>query len=248
MTQNTKPGFQVTVNNQPGVGQPGDFADANLRTVVISGPGGFIAAPPPRGPIVGNFAWGDQNPSGTAEGMQAYSNYQGEATAEIGFVHREQNTTLVKYLDFATEYVQSGFITTLYNNGGFWALFAAGAAVGQKVFALYADGSCVAAATGTSTTVATSSAASLANTGVLTVGGALTGAFAPKQVVTLGGQSFAITSQLTGTVGGAGTYQTSLVGTVIGGAAATAADRVETAFIVDSPALAGEVAKITTWG
>lgn len=243
-------GFQKTVNNQPGVGQAGDFSDSNIRSVVLAGPGGFIAGPLGRGPIIGHFAWGDQRDSGVGEGQLAFSNYQGEATAEIGFVSRQGNSAIItQYLEETTEYVQPGLIVSLFNTGGFWALFAAGATPGQKVFASYADGTCTAAATGTSTAVATSSAASLASTGVLTVGGSLTGTFAKNVVVTdAAGHSYAITAQLTGTIGGAGTYQTSLTGVTQGSGAITGADRVETAYYVDSPAAAGELAKITTWG
>lgn len=258
-------GFQKTVNIQPGVGQAGDFASANLRTTVNAGPGGFIAFAPPRSPIVGNFAWGNQNPAlidfsniddsgnpgvGTAEGMFAVGSFQGEVGTEIGFVHREAEIPMYQYLaESVYAYVQ-GQIITLYNTGDFWALFAAGASVGQKVFANYKDGSVYAAATGTSTQTATSSAASLANTGVLTVGGTFTGTVHVGDVVnvTSSGVQFAVLSQLSGTAGAAGTYQTSLVGTVISSTAVTLAGSVETAYYVDSPASAGELAKITTWG
>lgn len=243
-------GFQKTVNRQPGVGQAGDFSDSNIRSVVLAGPGGFIAGPLGRGPIIGHFAWGDQRDSGVGEGQTAFSNYRGELTAEIGFVGRQGNSAIItQYLDETTEYVQPGLIVSLFNTGGFFALFAAGATPGQKVFAMYKDGEAVAGTAGASTTVATSTAASLASTGVLTVAATITGTFAPGLVVTdAAGHSYAITAQLTGTIGGAGTYQTTLTGVTQGSGTVTAADRVETAYYVDSPAAAGELAKITTWG
>src|SRR6185503_18470584 len=188
MVQQTRTGFQTLVNNQPGVGQEGDFADANLRAVVNAGPGGFIASAT-RSPIVGHFAWGDQNPAdfaaaevsgqtGIGTGGQALGSYQGETTTEIGFVAgRAVNTVITAFLADATLVLAPGMLATLFNEGGFWAKFAAGATPGQKVFAKYIDGEPVAAAAGTSTQTATSSAASLANTGVLTVGGSLTGTF-----------------------------------------------------------------------
>jgi len=254
-------GFQTKVNLQPGVAQAGDFADANIRSTVLAGPGGFIAAPLPRGPIVGNFAWGNQNPtlldasvevsgqSGTSEGQQVVGNYQGETGCEIGFVHRGSNPAIiVGYLDDSTEYVQPGLLVTLFNKGGFFASFAAGATPGQKVFALYKDGSVVAAAAGTSTQVA-SVTASLANTGVLTVTVVGSGTVNVGDVATdAAGNSYAITKQLTGTLGGVGTYQTSLTGVTQASGTVSTADRVETAYYVDSPAAAGELAKITTWG
>lgn len=253
-------GFQKTVNIQPGVGQAGDFAAANLRTTVIAGPGGFIAAPSPRAPIVGNFAWGNQNPAfvdlgnldvhgnpavGTLLGQYALGTYYGEAGAEIGFVHREAQIPIYPYLaDNTYAYVQ-GQIISLYNEGDFWATFAAGATVGQKVFANYKDGSVYGAATGTSTQTASVTAA-LANTGVLTVTVVGSGTIHVGDVNKANG--FAVLSQLSGTAGGVGTYQTSLTGTTIGSGALTFDGSVETAYYVDSPAAAGELAKITTWG
>jgi hypothetical protein len=257
-------GFQRTVNIQPGVAQAGDFASANLRTSVLAGPGGFVAAPPPRSPVIGNFAWGCQSAAlvdlgnldvhgnagvGATEGQLAFSVFQGDAFCEIGFVARQANAAIItNYLDETTNAIQAGGLVTLHSTGDFFAKFAAGATVGQKVFALYADGSCVAAAAGTSTQVASVTAA-LANTGVLTVSAVGSGAIAVGNVGTdAAGNSYAITKQLTGTVGGTGTYQTTLTGVTQGSGTVTFADRVETAFYVDSPAAAGELAKITTWG
>lgn len=237
-------GFQTQVNRQPGVGQAGDFADANLRSVVLSGPGGFIAAAIPRGPIVGHFAWGDQRDSGDGEGQTAFSNYRGELTAEVGFVHRETQAIIVDFLADSTEYIQPGLIVTLYNEGGYWAKFAAGATPGQKVFAKYIDGEPVAGTAGDTTQTASFTGV-LANTGVLTVS-AVTGALHVGDVDLVNGYS--ILAQLSGTAGGAGTYQTSLLATTIGSVAMTVNDRIETAYYVDSPATAGQLAKITTWG
>lgn len=236
-------GFQNVIRSQPGVAEAGDFADANVRATVIAGPGMFVAAAFPRSPIVGNFAYFDQ------AGHSAYGAYYGETTTKVGFVHREQNTVIVDFLAAQAVAIKQGLPVTGYDQGSFWGLFAAGAAVGQKVFANYIDGSLYAAAAGTSTQTATSSATSLANTGVLTVGGSITGTFHVGDVVTgAGGLATAILSQLSGTAGGAGTYQTSQTGATIGSEAVVAKGSVETAFSVDSPALAGELAKFSTWG
>lgn len=237
-------GFQNVVNRQPGVGQAGDFADANIRANVLFGAGGLVTLGAPRAVIVGNFAWGDQ-----ATGY-AFGQYHGEATAKIGFVHREQQGLITNFLDPAVESIQAGQMVTLYDQGSFWGLFATDDAdVGEKVFARYSDGSLYAAAAGTSTQVATSSSTSLASTGIITVGGSLTGTFAPGDLVTgAGGFNAYITAQLSGTVGGAGTYQTTQTGVTIGAEAVTAHDSVETGYSVDSPASTGELAKISTWG
>lgn len=72
---------------------------------------------------------------------------------------------------------------------------------------------------------ATSSAASLAaGTGVLTVGGSITGTFEVGQNITGTGfpSNLFITAQLTGSAGGAGTYQTNTIGPAVTSAAITA--------------------------
>lgn len=248
-------GFQKTVNIQPGVGQAGDFASANLRTTVNAGPGGFIAAALPRSPIVGNFAWGCQLAAAGAagevsglttnpEGQLAFGAFYGDAGCEIGFVHREAELPMFQYLAETTYAYPQGLIISLYNEGDFWAKFVAGASVGQKVFANYKDGSVYAAATGTSTQTQSFTGV-LANTGILTTS-AVTGTLNVGDVVLASG--FAIVDQLSGTAGGAGTYLTTLVGTAIGSTAMVANGSVETAYYVDSPAAAGDLAKITTWG
>lgn len=249
-------GFQTQVNLQPGVGQAGDFASANLRTTVDAGPGGFVSAAAPRLVVVGNFAWGCQLPAGgaaaevtggtvSAEGMQAFGNFYGDASCEIGFVHREAELPIITFLADNTSVYQAGLIISLYNEGDFWAKFTAGASVGQKVFANYKDGSPYAAATGASTQTASVTAA-LANTGVLTVSAVGSGVINIGDVALAGG--YAVLQQLSGTAGGVGTYLTSLVGTVIGSGAVVFNGSVETAYFVDSPAAAGELSKITTWG
>lgn len=249
-------GFQHTVNIQPGVGQAGDFASANLRTTVDAGPGGFVSAPYPRPPIVGNFAWGCQLPADDAAaevsgqaaqtgGGQCFGNFYGDAGCEIGFVHREAELPMFQYLAESTYAYPQGLIISLYNEGDFWAKFAAGATVGQKVFANYKDGSVYAAASGTTTQTASVTAA-LANTGILTVSAVGSGTINIGDAALASG--FAVLQQLTGTAGGTGTYLTSLVGTVIASGTVVFNGSVETAYFVDSPAAAGELAKITTWG
>lgn len=249
-------GFQTQVNLQPGVGQAGDFASANLRATVNAGPGGFVTAAAPRLVVVGNFAWGCQLAAGDAagevsglttnvEGQLAFGNFYGDAGCEIGFVHREAELPMYQYLAATTYAYVQGLIISLYNEGDFWASFAAGASVGQKVFANYKDGSVYAAATGTSTQTASVTAA-LANTGVLTVSAVGSGTVNIGDVALADG--FAVLQQLSGTAGGVGTYLTSLTGTTIGSGTVVFNGSVETAFSVDSPAAAGELSKITTWG
>ena len=224
-------GFPRVVRNQPGIAVRGNFADTNVRASVISGPGMFVAAPSPRQPSIGRFAWGDQ----TDASPFAYGRYFGETGFKLGFVHNDRQALLTAFLDESTFLVQAGANLTLMNQGSFWAEFLAGATPGQKVFANFLDGSTYAAAPGTSTQTA-SVTASLASTGVLTVsavgsgtlrvGAVLAGVNIPAGV--------AITAQLSGTPGGTGTYQTT--GTVVGASATvTASESVETDYFVDSP-------------
>lgn len=243
----TSNGFPRVVNNQPGVAVPGDFADANIRASVIAGAGALTALAL-RNPTVGNFAWADLRDPGTGTGGQAFSNYRGEPTAKIGFVHREQQGLITNFLAPTTQIIHAGREVTLMDQGSFWAKFAAGATVGQKVFAKYLDGSVVAQAAGTSTQTA-SITASLASTGVLTVTAVGSGALAVGAVLTDVAADFTpvqITAFLSGT-GGTGTYQTTGVATVTS-RTMVAAEMVETNFFIDSPASSNELAKISTWG
>lgn len=223
--------FQVRVNQQPPPGVIGDFADAGLRTSLLFGGAGLVSAPSPRQPAVGSFAWGDLSAG------RVYGRNYGESTVRIGFLHRNQQAIIQDFLADRALVMQPGIMLTLMTNGTFWANFGGTAAVatGSKVFANYLDGSVYAAAAGTSTQTA-SVTASLATTGVLTVsavgsgtlrvGAVLTGVNIPAGV--------AILSQLSGTAGGTGTYQTT--GTTVGASATVLAfESVETNFRVMSP-------------
>lgn len=223
-------GFQNVVNRDPAPAIEGDFADANIRANVLAGPGAFLTAPAPRSPIVGHFAWGNQLTG------QCTGNNGGEAAAKIGFVHRELQALIVPYLAGQEMLLEAGFAVTIYDQGSFWAKFALGCTVGQKVFANYADGSCYAAAAGTAVQTA-SVTASLATTGILTVSAVGSGALAPGSVLSGTGvpvTGATITSQLTGTIGGTGTYQTNTSGVTLTSRTFTTSGSVETNFYCDS--------------
>lgn len=225
--------FQTRVNDNPAPAVRGDFADANVRATVIAGAKAFVSAPSPRSPRIGQFAWGNQ------VNGQAFSWYQGETVAKIGFLHNDDQAVIVPFLAEGEMYLEAGQMVTLFNQGSFWAEFVAGATVGQKVFANYFDGSVYAAAAGTSTTVASAMTGSINGaTGVLTVS-ALTGTLSVGSVLTGGlvAANTAITAQLSGTAGGIGTYATSYRGSNIANlTSAIAANSVETDFKVDSAA------------
>lgn len=239
-------GFQNLVNNQPGVAAEGDFADANIRATVIAGSGAFVATGLNPGLVnVGHFAWGDQ-----ATGF-ASSTYQGSATAKIGFVHRRSSLALiVNFLAPESMSLQPGQSPTLFEKGSFWVrVTGSNATVGQKAFANFIDGSIYFAAAGTSTQVASVTGSIAVTTGILTVtvigsgtlsaGDVLSGVNVPAGT--------AIVAQLTGTIGGTGTYSTTTT-TAAASGTITAAASVETDFSADIAALSGTLCKISTWG
>lgn len=233
--------FQRNVNDNPALAVKGDFADANVRATVIAGAGALVAAVAaivhgttvPRPPYVGNFAWGNQVTG------QCAGKYLAETVAKIGFVHRENQAVITDWLGDSVLAVKDGIPMTLFNQGSFWADFTAGATVGQKVFARFTDGSVYAAAANASVvTVSAMTGAVVGATGVLTIA-SITGTLRPGAVVS--GSPFAVPvaviAQISGTVGGIGTYLTTGVANVADATGATAAESVETDFHVDSTAL-----------
>jgi hypothetical protein len=235
-------GFQTVVNQDPAPAVKGDFAGANPHAAVLAPEGGFKAAGSPRFPIVGNFAWGN-----LADGLVG-CNFLGLTTEVLGFLRRDQMALLLDYFaGDTTMRLYPGAAVTIYSQGAFWAEFPAGATVGEKVFANYLDGSVYAAAAGTTTVSATFTGVIAVTTGILT-SSAVTGTIQVGDVLSGTGvpAGTRILAQISGTPGGAGTYQTSIV-TAVASTAMTARDSVETDFTVDTPALAGELAQITNW-
>lgn len=223
-----KTGFQSFVNNELPIGVPGDFASANPRASVVGGPGRYVA--PPAGTSVGVFAWFDPT-TGLA------TNYF-KPNSFLGFVHRENQGLITLFLGIATMQVVPGNMVTGQIQGDYYGIFAAGATVGQKVYANPVTGALSAAATGQGVTV-TNATSSVATTGVMTVAGAVTGALAVGQAVVMAGlpEGSYITSLGTGT-GGDGTYNlANLNGTafpVVASSAVTAYGIQETNYSVGS--------------
>ena len=204
-------GFQKQVNLTPAPAVAGDFASSNPRATVLAGPGGLVAGA--LGVTVGKFAWVD------TDGVTARSRGTA-AKAPSGFVHREQQALIQVYLAESGMNIPQGFPVVLHNKGDFWAVNAGpGAfAVGDAVYANYANGDVAqAAATNASATgsmgatfTASGSGTNLtvsAVTGVITVGetlGTTTGITAGTTIL----------SQTSGTPGGAGVYVTSAATTI----------------------------------
>lgn len=220
-------GFQNSVNSQPAPAAAGDFAGTNPRMSLSAPVSGYVAIPD--GVVVGRFAWGSY-------ALATVANYF-SLLASLGFVKREQQAIIIPFLDYYALEVIQGLPVTLFSRGDFWAQFASGAAVGQKVYADPLTGECSAAATGLSLT--TTLTASLATTGVLTVSAVGAATLAAGQVVTGTGVPAGtyIVSQLTGSAGDTGTYQLSVTGTTLGSRAMVSYGVIETSWTVQSPAL-----------
>lgn len=212
----TGSGFQTAVSVQPAMAVEGDFASKNPRFTLNVGPGGLVAGA--NGLVVGRFAW--TAPPQDADGTNAIASNTGSGSV-AGFVGREQQGLITTYLSASGMTIQKGFGCTLYVGGDFWVKNngTTQAAVGNKAYASFADGSVSFAATGTVTNASLTGSigaglatftGSITNNiltvtavagGTLVAGGLLAGT---------GGGGVAsgthITSQISGTIGGVGTY------------------------------------------
>ena len=207
-------GFQNVVNQNPAPAVAGDFASSNPRATVLAGPGSLVAGL--AGVTVGKFAWVNQSDNRTVNNFGAAPN------APDGFVHRDQQAIITAYLGTASMLVPQGFPITLFRSGDFWAYNNGPAALtkGATVYAGYADGGVYSSApagvsatatlgsTNTAAIGATFTASAGSNptqlvvtavTGVISVGDAVSGTGITPGTTVL--------SQVSGTTGGAGTYQ-----------------------------------------
>lgn len=228
--------FQKSVNNALPVAVAGDFASANARMSALAGEGALVADV--LGVSIGRFAWKDAATQSLAR------NYG--TGIPTGFVHRELQASITTWLGESGVLIPAGFPVTLLNEGDFWARIANAATDGQKAFADIATGEVIAGNAGAAI-AAFAGTGSIAGT-VLTISAVGSGALAIGQNIT--GPNIAAGTKIvsfgTGT-GGTGTYnvstsQTAASGAVAGGAA------VETNFVIRGVYLAGELAKISTWG
>jgi len=131
-------GFQTFVNNQLPIGAPGDFASVNPRANPIGGPGQFVA--PAEGTVVGVFGWCDPN---TGIGSNYY-----KPNAFLAFLANVEQALITQFLGIASQQIVEGDIVKGFNQGDFYAIFASGASVGQKVYADPVTGALTAAAAG----------------------------------------------------------------------------------------------------
>lgn len=227
--------FQTQVNQYPAPAVAGDFASANPRASVVAGEGQFVAGS--GGVTVGVFA---RAVSGVVS--------NGGAGPATGFVHRDMQALITTYLSGDSMVIPEGLPVTLHSAGDFWAKFAGGATIGQKVYASYADGSVSAAAASSPPT--STGTVSTATSTTLTVTAAPSAPIAIGQPVSGTGIAAGTTITAFGTgTGGTGTYTLSQATTATAsGVTATFTTAVETPWHVDSNAGAGELAQISTWG
>lgn len=232
--------FQGQINDQPAPAIEGDFASDNPVASLLAAPGSLQAGP--LGVIVGRCAFAE-NDNQALPGV--VSNKHAGVPSRLGFVGRAQAGALITaFLGSSTLTVQSGYEITLYNSGDFWGRFAAGASVGQKVYASYVDGSLSAAAAGAPTTAA-ATASFATNVMTVTVPGGVLGAGMPVTSAGVAAGTY-ITAQTGGTTGGAGTYTLSTAPGTIASQAATITTNLESNFTVQSTAAATELAQISS--
>jgi hypothetical protein len=229
--------FQTSVATNPSPGIEGGFAGANPYFSLITPDEGMFVADSTNPPIVGKMGWVN-----TANGKVS-SQHPGVTTTRIGFVPRSQavlaNTTM---LSGSSMTVIAGSPVGVAEDGVFWGRFAAGATIGQKVYASYQDGSLSAAATGSASTVTRSVTTTNTSTAISYTGGAIY----PGQPVS--GTGIPAGAYIVSVNATAGTAVLSAAATASGTVTGTFTTNFETAFTVRSTAGNGELAKISVRG
>ncbi len=235
----TAPGFQTVVNTDPAYAIEGDFASANPRASLLAGIGALTSAL--IGVTVGRFARA-KNSDGTV------TNGDPGVPSRLGFVHRDQPAIITDFLGGATLLVPASQPVTLFDAGDFWCRFAAGAVIGQKVYAYYSNGTAYAGAAGAPPQGADVTASTTNGSPTLTVTAVVSGALAVGDPITGTNIPAGTYIQALGTgTGGAGTYTMSANATgTAAGTDVTAAGAKETPWYVHSAAAAGELAMIST--
>lgn len=202
-------GFQRFVNTDLPFAVEGDFASANPRASMLSIGSQLVAGA--AGVIVGRFGR-----ALVADGT--ITNGKPAGASRVGFIHRDQPALITGWLQQSTMMVQAGLEMTMFDMGDFWARFAGGATVGQKVFSSNLDGAAEAGTAGSPPAVASATgAAGAAFTGSI-AGNVLTVTAVADGVLSVGDlildavngiePDTYITSLGTGT-GGTGTYNLS---------------------------------------
>lgn len=227
--------FQTSVASNLSPGIEGGFAGFNpYFSLTAPDEGMWVAGT--IGPIVGRFAWAN-----TANG-KVTSQHPGVTTVRAGFMHRDQPVVAnLTMLSGASNQVVAGSPVDLLEDASVWARFAAGAVIGQKVYASYADGSCVSAATASAATV-TRSVTTNTSTAISYTGGAIY----PGQPVS--GTGIPANAYIVSVDAVAGTAVLSAAATASATVTGTFTTNFETSWTVRSTAGNGELAKISVRG
>ena len=125
--------FPVSVNVNPAIGLPGDFASANPRHSVLAPPGGFSAGS--NGLTIGLACWAD-----TATGSILSNAGTG---LPMGILHRNMQALIQAYLGTYGYSVPAGFaVGELFDNADFIVknFGVSAVAVGMKAFANNTNG------------------------------------------------------------------------------------------------------------
>ena len=230
----TNTGFQTAVNVVPAPAVEGDFASANPRFTVDAGAGALVAGA--EGVTIGRFAWAAYDyidPNGAPAVVHNYG-----AGTPTGLVHREMQGLITAFLTSNGMTIPGGKEITLFNGGDFWVKNNGSAAAlpGMKAYADNTTGAVSFAATGgtgTGSVTGSIGGQSVSLTGSVS-GNVLTVTVAGAEPLvngallsgTVGGSGVVsgtrIVSQLSGTIGGVGTYALSIPNQSVGSGALTA--------------------------
>lgn len=209
---------QTQVYDQPGQAVEGDFASANPRWIFPAGPGGFVAGA--SGVLVGRAVW--KTPPTDPNGTDQILNNFGSGNI-VGLVYNDTQALNTIFLSDAGLTIPSGLPVSVLMRGDMWVINrgTTEAVPGQKAYASFANGGLSFAATGTASTgasvtgsiaAATSSFTGSIAGDVMTVTAVSSGSLVNGTVIS--GTNIAtgtqIASQLTGALGGTGTYLLSI--------------------------------------
>lgn len=124
--------FQQTVTTYPSLGREGSFASANPRYAAMPVEGGFRAGA--NGVTVARFVWlDDKDPT-------LVNNTTSVATAKpIGLIHND-GKAVIGINESASMLIPSGCDVAVYSICDMWVRTTTAATIGQKVFAVTADG------------------------------------------------------------------------------------------------------------
>lgn len=119
--------FQQTVNTYPGIGIPGAYAAINP---IVSTAKGYVASAACN---IGGFVWADAGKEGCVKPTGT------EGQRPLGFAVREITNPLGIDVE-ASNTVPVGYPVSVEVKGDFFAVTTTNATVGQKVFAVLANG------------------------------------------------------------------------------------------------------------